>query len=192
VSTPPSPPAPVGDLGLVPTKTGILAGWMLKAVTEELVVCGGGPADVTMITPGSRPPPADWVCQRADPDDPDEQPAEGMAWVRINRRYPTENFPGAATKASCVAPLAAELEVGVYRCAYTLTDAGAPPAPEDVTADALKLDADAHALLSAIRRLKWPYVLGTYTTLGPSGGVVGGAQMFTVLLSSGPIGRERT
>ncbi len=180
------------DHPLAPTKTAILAGWVLKAVAEELAVCGGGPADVWMIAPGGRPPPADWVCQSANPDDPDEQPAEGMAWVRINRRYPTENFPGMATKASCAAALAAELEIGVYRCAFTLTDAGRPPAPEQVTADALKVDADAHALLQAVRRLKWPYVLGAYTTLGPSGGVVGGAQLFTVLLSSGPIGRERT
>lgn len=180
------------DHPLTPTRTGILAGWMLKALTEELAACGGGPADVWLIAPGSRPPPADWVCQDVEEDDPDAPRAEGMAWVRINRRYPTENFPGTATRARCGAPLAAELEIGVYRCAYTLDSAGRPPSPEDVTADAMKLDADAHALLTAIQRLKWPYVLGAYTTLGPSGGVVGGAQMFTVLLSSGPIGRERS
>lgn len=178
------------DHPLAPTKTSILAGWVLKALTEELAACAL-PVDVTMIAPGGRPPPADWVCQSFDEDDPDAAPAEGMAWVRINRRYPTENFPGTATRGTCASALAAELEIGVYRCAYTLDDHGRPPAPAQVTADALKVDADAHALLSAVQRLKWPYVLGAYSTLGPSGGVVGGAQLFTVLLSSGPIGREK-
>lgn len=173
------------------TRTAALASWILTALVEELAVCSA-PVDVTLIAPGARPPPADWVCITGDEDDPEKPPAEGMAWARIGRRYPTENFPGTATRGTCSTALAAEFEIGVYRCAHTLDDQGHAPDPLDVTADAMQIDLDAFAFHAAIKRLKWPYVLGAYTALGPSGGVVGGAQLFTVLLSQGPIGRERT
>lgn len=168
------------------TRTSVLASWLLHALTQELESCGGGPAGVSLIAPGGAPPPADWVCL----EDDDGQRTEGMAWVRVNRRYPSGNFPGQATSPRACTGTAAEMELGVYRCAATIDSDGVPPDPADVTADALKIDADSYAITAAIARMKWPYVLGGWTVLGPTGGVVGGAQTFTVLLSQGPIGRE--
>lgn len=171
-----------------PTRTSALAGWLLQALTEELAASPGGRVGVTLIAPGGRPPPADWCCTGEDGGGP----TEGMAWARINRRYPSSSFPSPDTLSRrCGAGAwAAEIELGVYRCAHVLGEDGTPPAPELVTADALMCDADAAAMQAAICRLRWPYAFGGWSTLGPSGGIVGGAQLVTVALTTGPIGRN--
>lgn len=168
----------------VPTPTTALASWLLHALAEELALSTAGPVGVTLMAPGGSPPPADWCCTAEDG-------SQGMAWVRISRRYPSSRFPFTdSDPRRCPGAWAAEVELGSYRCVHTLDDEGRPPTPEQVTEDALNLDSDAQAMQAAVCRLRWQYVLGPWTTLGPSGGVVGGAQLVTVALERGPIGKE--
>lgn len=170
--------------------TQALAGWLLQAVGEELAAGQAGPVGTQLLAPGAGPPPADWCCRHTGPDGTD---GEGMAWVRLVRRYPSTRFPAPdTTPARCGASWAVDVELGVYRCAHTLDDQGNPPTAAEMTADALMVNDDAHSLLRAACRVRWPYVIGAWTPLGPSGGCVGGAQLLAVALSSGPIGKERT
>lgn len=169
-----------------PTRSSVLAHWLLGAAADELAATVGGPVAVTMLAPGAGPPPADYCCVTDA-----GHGGHGAAWVRIARRYPSASFPIPDARPNrCATGWAAELEIGVYRCAHTSDDAGNPPAPEEITSDALMVDADAHALLRACCRLKWPYVLGGWNQMGPAGGCVGSVQHLTVALASGPIGRE--
>lgn len=109
----------------------------------------------------------------------------GQAWVRVVRIYPSASFPApvsntasAASARSCDVGLAAEVEVGVMRCAPPPSDDGTVPPTEDEWWEATRLQmADMAAMHRAIRccASKSDHVeLGTYTPSGPAGGVVGG------------------
>lgn len=142
---------------------------------------GGSVECSCSIMPGLEAP-ADWCsCKGAG--------TCGMAWVRLDRIYPSsQRFPSpdATSGGGCVTVLAAVLEVGVYRCQPTPTGQGQPPAPSAVTQAALVAADDALALVGAITCCeaitKRPYVLGAYSPRG-TGGCGGGAWTVTVQLT---------
>ena len=164
----------------------------LPAIVEELLGCLedrlteiGAPPCRAVWHPGSSVP---WdACGTTTAG------AEGQAWVAVPRVFPSDNFPAETTDAHRCFPrgYAAEITVGVLRCAATLDEHGRPPPPEDVLADARKQSRDRQASLETIVCCLMGedadpgiYRLGGWTPLGPDGGCVGGAWTVTVAVDS--------
>lgn len=110
----------------------------------------------------------------------------GMTWVRLVNVYPA-NTPGAQNQQAnnCASGLGAEFEVGVLRC----TPIDAIDAEEE-EADALATTSDVLADIVSLRKAivccndipKNESVLGTWTPMGPLGGLVGGAWLLYVIV----------
>lgn len=117
---------------------------------------------------------------------------EGQAWVRLMNVYPSSAFPAADTtlRSSCASPLAAQVEMGILRCAPMPGDDGTPPGmSEQWEATRLQM-ADMRAMYSAVRCCydkQEAMVLGQYNPVGPAGGIVGGT--WQVWLAGWPKGK---
>ena len=142
---------------------------------------GGSVSCACILVPGLRAP-ADWCSCNGRGNC-------GMAWVRLDRLYPSgQRFPAQdqTTAGTCASVLAAVLEVGVYRCQPASQGNGQPPAPADITQATLIATDDALALARGIACCdaitKRPYVLGTYSPRS-GGGCGGGAWTVTVQLT---------
>jgi hypothetical protein len=100
---------------------------------------------------------------------------KGYAWVGLNTIFPSKVFPTPAGDASsCPAPLAALVTVGVMRC-YAVRATG--ETPEEMLLYMDKQMADMAAMRRAIVCCNQEFddmILGTYTPLGPAGGIYGG------------------
>lgn len=107
---------------------------------------------------------------------------EGMAWVRLTGGFPTISFPQQATAAdSCGAFLGAELEVGVLHCAPTFSAGGDPPSQTDWFEASRLQVATMRAIQQAIVCCNVEYkAIGTYTPLGPQGGLFGGSWTMSI------------
>jgi hypothetical protein len=148
----------------------------LDALTEALAGTVGGPCGRAVIAPGSVVP-ADGCCA----EEADEM--SGQAHVRLSRLFPSRVFPQPdAAYSRAPSLLAAEVELGVYRCVAGMDDAGYPPTPEEVTADAVRALDD----LAAMRRTaletfgRTPVVVGASSPVGPNGYCAGATMLFTV------------
>lgn len=115
----------------------------------------------------------------------------GLAWVRINRIYPSTVFPTEQTSVDGPCPVASwavELELGVIRC---LPDHGAESGAscDEWTAAFLQVDDDAAAMREAVccatsmlatnplfSNLNLP---GTWTPIDGQGGCIGGTMLAT-------------
>lgn len=104
---------------------------------------------------------------------------QGMAWVRLMNIYPSAAFPAvdSTLRSSCASPLAAQVEMGILRCAPSPDSDGTPPSmAAQWEATRLQL-ADMAAMYAAVRCCydrQENMVLGQYNPAGPEGGVVGG------------------
>lgn len=116
---------------------------------------------------------------------------EGQAWVAVERVYPVAPFPQQDSGAQRCHPseYAADLVVGILRCAHTVDDQGEPPAAATVTADAGKVARDRKLMLdtllcdfAGVDADPGTFRLGFWQPLGPSGGCVGGSWTATVAL----------
>lgn len=119
-------------------------------------------------------PGAQWAADWSD---------EGQAWVRLVAAFPSATLPSPDQRATCAAPLAAVLEVGMLRCA-PVGDGPEPPSEVEMF-EATRLQmADMRVMLRAIQcclgKTKREHVLGLYTPLGPQGAAVGGSWQVTV------------
>lgn len=102
----------------------------------------------------------------------------GMAWVRLDRIYPSGvAFPNPDTSVgNCDAILAAALEVGVNRCLPQPDPRTGEMNPADVVNTAIQQASDAMALFRAakccVEITRRPHFLGTYlpTSNGDCGG----------------------
>ena len=121
------------------------------------------------------------VCGRASDG------SEGQAWVAVQSVTPTDAFPSPAPPHRCPpAEYAAEMIVGLLRCAATVDDQGRPPDPAALTDEFDRVGRDRAILREAILCCladdlepgEWQ--LGSWTPLGPQGGCVGGQQVVTV------------
>lgn len=110
----------------------------------------------------------------------------GMAWVRLDRIYA---YDGPVTQPArtplCTAPLAAVVELGVFRCIPTTSGDGAGPTVLQQTNQTLLQVADAGALFGAVKCCeavtKRSHVLGQYNPRD-SGDCGGGLLTVTVAL----------
>jgi len=113
----------------------------------------------------------------------------GQAWVRVDRIYPYDtNVATAARTPTCTSPLAALIEVGVYRCIPTARGNGSAPDAVALANQALRQVSDAGAMAQAISCCESirsrSHVLGTYTPRD-SGDCGGGVWPVTVAISRG-------
>lgn len=148
------------------------------ALCEQLEDVSSGPGCFCGMYPGASAV-ADWcTCKRGD--------GCGMAWVRLDRVFPSGvRFPAVDTTASCTTVLAAVIELGVYRCA-PIPDTTGKVDPIDLTNAVLRQVADADAMLRAMQCTdalnKRPHVMGTYLPTPGGGDCVGGTWPVTVQL----------
>jgi hypothetical protein len=121
--------------------------------------------------------------------------AEGQAWVAVQRVYAADSFPteNAAGQRCVPYGYAADLRVGILRCAATVDGNGRAPSPEQVTVDAVKVSRDRQIALEAITCCfvtedddPGIFLLRGWTPLGPQGGCVGGAWDLTVAVPPCP------
>jgi len=102
----------------------------------------------------------------------------GVAWVRLVQAFPSTSFPSPVPGVrSCLAPLVAEVEVGVMRC-FPAAKAGDSPTETQQWEQAMLQQADMAAMYRAIQCCYGKFDefgIGTYTPQGPEGGFVGGS-----------------
>lgn len=127
--------------------------------------------------------PGDCFCGILPGDQATWDYSTGMAWVRLVDAYPSTVFPTANTtpRASCSANLVATLEVGLLQCAPQMGPDGSPPT-QFAQGEAARLQiAGMRAMQQAIACCDLPIVtLGSYTPVGPQGGLVGGSWNINV------------
>jgi hypothetical protein len=160
---------------------------VLLACLESGLDAYGVPACRTFIQPGAVAP---WdACGMS------EGGAEGQAWVAVERMYPVRDFPTPHTPARPEAvEYAADIVVGVLRCAATVDDEGRPPPVEAVMADSVAQTRDAGILrdvllccfVPAVGASVGEFVLGSWEPLGPLGGCVGGQWRATIQVPGCP------
>lgn len=116
-----------------------------------------------------------------------DKDACGMAWVRVERIYGYEGSVATPARLPrCATPLAAVIEVGVYRCIPTADGSGSGPSAVQQIDQVLGQVADAGAMAAAIKCCTAittrDHVLGTYLPRD-SGDCGGGVWPVTVALS---------
>lgn len=117
----------------------------------------------------------------------------GQLYASVERVYPSDPFPENMTEpAPCGVQLAADLVIGILRCAPTQDNSGKPPSCEKQSAFAAMVFEDAYAIQNAITcclaaLLGEPCWLRSYVVrdqifVGPEGGCGGSELRFTVTL----------
>lgn len=114
--------------------------------------------------------------------------AEGQAWVAVERMYPANGLAQDTSPQRChPREYAADVVVGILRCAHTVDDQGNAPAASVVSADAEKVARDRKILRDALlcgfvgeEGDPGEFRLGVWQPLGPGGGCVGGAWSATI------------
>jgi hypothetical protein len=169
----------IEDVGVYPTMIALSA-----CLCAELDASGLGGACFCGIIPGSQVVLD--VCASCGKD----KACPGQAWVRLVSAFPSTIFPDADhTVATCLSPLAYNLEVGVARCfpqgkSNSITGFTPPTLDEQVNATRLQM-ADMAAMKRAIqccmtRNDDITYALGQYTPMTVGGGCGGGTWSVTV------------
>lgn len=103
----------------------------------------------------------------------------GVAWVRPMQGFISSDFPMPDEGASCVAPLAFQVEVGVARC-YPMADPRRSMDPQAMFEAARLYMSDMQAMRRAIHcclvadDFQGSYALGTWEPIPADGGVSGG------------------
>lgn len=137
----------------------------------------------TFVAPGST---AVWdVCCECQPG------VEGQAWVAVQQVVPARPFPTPEGALRCAPEqYAAELAVGVLRCAATQDESGAPPSAATLTGEAAKISRD-RTILHDVVLCRWAgellpggLTIRGWSPLGPQGGCVGGLLEITVAVDA--------
>lgn len=113
---------------------------------------------------------------------------EGMAWVRIETDYATDNFPNPIVRPSPCGGMdgwTVQLELGVMRCAPTVNANGLLPDCEANTGAAWKAAHDKHLMRRVLMCCDWrdndqQFVIGQWRPQGGEGGCQGGVLPVTV------------
>jgi hypothetical protein len=106
----------------------------------------------------------------------------GMAWVRLNALYPSTSMgePNNDPK-NCRAGLGYEVELGILRC--TPVGTGDIPPTQDQLLNVTELQVhDAMTMRRAVACCDGSddWSMGTYGTVGPTGGILGGSWLVTM------------
>lgn len=155
----------------------------LAETVDDTLIAAGAAVCRMYIAPGES---ATWdVCCECDVDH------EGQAWVAVQRYYPVRAFPAPDGPLRCrPEAYAADLAVGVLRCASTVDEGGDPPSGQTLTLEAAKVSRDRTLLHDAVL-CQWPadllpggLQLRGWRPLGPQGGCVGGLLEISVAVDA--------
>jgi hypothetical protein len=163
-----------------------VAAALRDCLCAQLEAVGGGPVCQCCLRPGMAPPPADNCCDCGE--------AQGQASVQVTEIYPSDKFPRKGIQewtGACVAGKTlwvAELTMTVYRCVAVPNEDGSFPSCEQLNADALKIQADAVAMIQTFTCCDWHpgnkrVMPGSWQPLPNLGGCGGG--MMPVFVSLG-------
>lgn len=111
----------------------------------------------------------------------------GMAWVRLMSSYPSSGVGNVnSLPGNCASEADAVIEVGLVRCMPQGNAFGDGPTPADLLAAADLQMAGLQTMKTAIvccpGYSSKDWVLGGYTPLGPTGGLVGGTWTVTLVV----------
>lgn len=141
---------------------------LLTAVESTLFECGRPVCRAFIDTSGA--PPWDFCCDCGD--------GVGQLWVSVYEINHL-NTTNAGTM-RCISQFEAQVTIGLLRCAWTQDDQGNAPAADDISLQSLDLLKDRVAINQAII-CAWGqdvdpdiWELGSWASLGPEGGCVGG------------------
>lgn len=138
MSAEPVPPPPLDDPIAWP-----IASALLMCVCSELVASPGGEVCSCALVPGQIVP-MDWC--GCDDD------ACGMAWVRVDAIFPSDQFPvPVGIPRGCDGPYAVRFHAGVFRCLPTLDSSGQPPSAAEQTEATRIALGDQFAVLRGIK-----------------------------------------
>lgn len=149
---------------------------LAACLCAENAECGSPDLCYCGVTPGSVP--IDMGGLECDP--------AGQGWVRLTTGYPssTVGVPDQTPNRAPATALGFGLEVGILRHfpmqAEPLSDEQIEEATAQQITDMLTIR---KAILCCSPLLRQDYVLGTYSPLGPAGGLVGGSWLVTVSLA---------
>jgi len=121
---------------------------------------------------------------------------DGQLWVGVERVFAYDRFPAPAGMLTCLPPLAADIVIGVIRCAPTVDDNGNPPTVDALNASSAQVYEDAYAVMNGVlcclapTSKARPAVIGNQRPVGPAGGCVGTELRLTVALVDPPPGCE--
>lgn len=115
---------------------------------------------------------------------------DGQLWANIERIFTYKTFPiAAANVEGCQTPLAADVVIGLIRCAPTMNTNGEAPTPDQLTNAAIEFYADAQAIYQGLicclvptRRCQ-EFAMGAQRFIGPRGGCVGVETRLTIQLT---------
>jgi hypothetical protein len=113
----------------------------------------------------------------------DDSETGGHAYIRVVRMHMVNPFPQQTLDPTQCRNIGALVEVGVFRCAQTMDEAGSPPPDEQITALAELVTADMSIMYSVLSShtpdyALYPLVLDTYTSIEVEGGCAGGVWQF--------------
>lgn len=162
-----------------------MATLLRDCLCDRLDDTAAGPPCACLVLPGEQVI-ADYCCECDS--------GVGMAWVRLSRLFQTRSFPQPITEAPCPPGFqAADLEVGVLRCAAASDEDGGPPSPHALAWDAAVVMDDAAAVMDTLACCLpsgLPRIVGEWRP-SQGGGCTGGSATVTVQLVPGPIGQIR-
>lgn len=109
----------------------------------------------------------------------------GIAWVRLVSVYPSNQVGVLITEpGNCAFGLGIDIEMGMLRCIEVGGEDGSPPSAAELLAASQLQVADAllmqRALYCCTAIPQKEVILGTYQSLGPEGGLVGGAYSISM------------
>lgn len=150
------------------------AALMRDCVCASLEASVGGPVCQCMLTAGTSTA-YDNCCQ-------------GQAWIRVVSVYPSKSFPTPdGSRFRCDHQMmAAELEIGVVRCAPTMDDDGNPPSVQAIEESFRVVHSDRVRVMRALSCCFRPEQgcevinIGQWTPVAEQGGCVGGMTDVTI------------
>jgi hypothetical protein len=115
---------------------------------------------------------------------------DGQLWASIERIFTYKTFPIAASNPEgCQTPLAADVVIGLIRCAPTMGNNGEAPTPDELTNAAIEFYADAQTVYQGLicclipTRKCQEFAMGQQRFIGPRGGCVGVETRLTIQLT---------
>lgn len=112
---------------------------------------------------------------------------DGQVWARLDNIAPTQgsNPANRSGMHGCSVPhFLATMELGVTRCAHTVSDRGKAPSAAQITSDGEQSIDDMAALLGVLRCLPDIRAVVSWTPQGPEGGCHGGFWTYNMLLTN--------
>lgn len=139
-------------------------------------------ADTVLALDKACVPVAQWVIETAEPSF--DKCCDGLAYIRVLRINKVDTFYQQTTEPNnCDKSNGVLVELGVLRCAPTLSSSGLSPSAETISGSSMEVYEDAEVLYQVLQDQNpvWaqaPVAIEQWVPLSQDGGCVGGAWSF--------------